>query len=461
MAPWGAKIKNTISDRLSILFTNLGVAARTELEARMAVLLPQRDPEQRRGAGRRPCMDYKDLLGLGLHHLCSSSSSVDCQLLFGVIPSTYYASLELALSTLHAILTDPGFHDARVAWPTLPEMEQYALAIAADGGGDLPEGLDGVVFGFVDGICTQIPCPTDAADQPQFWSGIKHMYCVNNLLVFGPDGTILWYSINNPVSAHDLFLCSSLMSECLDDRAQTPEEYGLIGDVGFYCADLKHRIFTVPKQTAAEERRGAESTCEARGVKAARDRWIYWKRQAVEWGMRSLRTAFYRLRTPLSADPAKRKRLLDIMMHLHNYRVRSGHKNQIGSVYRRVLESRGREQRHADEMNFGHADIDEETLVGHLGPDRDDEADQVFVENRWMPTAEIRTMMDYGLLDDSDLAYSQSVATRDSRRRAGRGGGCGRNCSPACAAVGRTSCCAARWRRERVAVGGCQCVRRR
>ena len=49
--------------------------------------------------------------------------------------------------------------------------------------------------------------------------------------------------------------------------------------------------------------------------------------------MHTLRSSFYRLRVSLPAGVDKRARLLTIMTRLHNFRVRYGHANQIGTVY--------------------------------------------------------------------------------------------------------------------------------
>lgn len=57
-------------------------------------------------------------------------------------------------------------------------------------------------------------------------------------------------------------------------------------------------------------------------------------RQAVEWGMRAIQGAFWRLRMPLDInDPFGRRILIETCLRLHNLRTRRIGNNQICTVY--------------------------------------------------------------------------------------------------------------------------------
>lgn len=55
--------------------------------------------------------------------------------------------------------------------------------------------------------------------------------------------------------------------------------------------------------------------------------------QAVEWGVNAIKSPFKRLNTNLPADVYNRKRLLSIVCHLYNFRVRYIGLNQLRTVY--------------------------------------------------------------------------------------------------------------------------------
>ena len=56
-------------------------------------------------------------------------------------------------------------------------------------------------------------------------------------------------------------------------------------------------------------------------------------RQASEWGMRALQGSFPRLKMRLSADPAKRKALLNVVVLVSNFRTVEVGLNQIATVF--------------------------------------------------------------------------------------------------------------------------------
>jgi hypothetical protein len=56
-------------------------------------------------------------------------------------------------------------------------------------------------------------------------------------------------------------------------------------------------------------------------------------RQASEWGMRGLQGTFPRLRRRLPSDDNKRKKVLELIVYVHNLRTAIVGKNQIKTVF--------------------------------------------------------------------------------------------------------------------------------
>lgn len=57
------------------------------------------------------------------------------------------------------------------------------------------------------------------------------------------------------------------------------------------------------------------------------------ERQSAEWGVRSLKAPFGRLRLPLPIDSYRRRRILQVCVHLLNIRTRSVGLKQLRSTY--------------------------------------------------------------------------------------------------------------------------------
>ena len=74
------------------------------------------------------------------------------------------------------------------------------------------------------------------------------------------------------------------------------------------------------------------------------------KYAAAEWGMRDIQSHFGRLRLKLPCDRAQRKTVIDVIVRLHNLRVRRVGLSQIGTVYSPLWEAcdltRGGQKQH-------------------------------------------------------------------------------------------------------------------
>jgi hypothetical protein len=220
---------------------------------------------------------------------------------------------------LQAVVKDK---DSRIAWPNAEEMRAYSDIIKAH-----EPGISNV-FGFVDGVYFRCDDPADSDTQNAYYNGWKSCCSITNVLVFAPDGTIIWACYNMPGSWHDAVLARHLFNKLLNPM-ETPSPYCLIADSAFPSTkELQDRIITPPKVNQIYENNynsvRSNTATAAEVIKA---------RQGVEWGMHSLQSAFARLGVPLPFDPPYTHCLLKLIFHLYNLRVRKVGLNQLRTVY--------------------------------------------------------------------------------------------------------------------------------
>jgi hypothetical protein len=262
-----------------------------------------------------------DALGLCLQYLNSTARAKTLCQVFSLPPATLSRHLRKSLRLLLlAVSTD---HDSRVCWPSQADMQQYCQLITA-----YEPGLTNI-FGFVDGVYFRCNDPPDHDTQNAYYNGWKSCCSLTNVLVFAPDGCIIWACYNYPGSWHDAHLARPLYERLLDP-SRTPPNLALVADTAFpRSGALQTKIITPPKVAEQEQvdaavlQSGHASSPEA----------IVRARQAVEWGMHSLQSVFARLGIPLPYDPPYTQSLLKLVLHLFNLRVRRLQLNQIRSVY--------------------------------------------------------------------------------------------------------------------------------
>lgn len=223
--------------------------------------------------------------------------------------------------------------DARVQWPSPTRMRRYCELISA-----YEPGLQNV-FGFIDGV--YVPCnePTDRDEQNAYYNAWRGCCSLTNVLVFGPDGCIIWANCNAPGSWHDSKVAISLYHKLLDAEL-SPPEYVLVADSAFPTSGLmKNRIITPPKvkkvyeeNMAIIERNGVQRL-EEKDPNADSLEAVIRARQAVEWGMHSLQSVFRRLHVRFVFDPPYTQHMLKLVFHLYNLRTRRMGLCQIRTVY--------------------------------------------------------------------------------------------------------------------------------
>ncbi|TPX30236.1 hypothetical protein SmJEL517_g06157 [Synchytrium microbalum] len=219
--------------------------------------------------------------------------------------------------------------DARIEWPSHEQIVENSNIIH----NRHPLLLSG--FGFVDGLSLPIKTPTDEELQEEYYNGWKKTHCVSNLLVFSPDGCIIWASINDPGRYNDSRVAGNLYPVLLDPT-RTPGAYYLIADTAFPRVSdrLKQKI----KAPIKSNDRLAQDPVERHTLQQFSSE-LTSCRQAVEWGMRALQGSFTRLKRKLpgggtqNGDDNYRIDLISTCLHRFNLRTRRVEINQIKRVY--------------------------------------------------------------------------------------------------------------------------------
>ena len=186
--------------------------------------------------------------------------------------------------------------------------------------------LNGVI-GFVDGLNLLMQDPGDPLMQNAFYNGWKCACFASQLLVFAPDGTIIFAIFNAPGSWHDSHMAKRLY-ELLLDVTRLPLGFALLGDSAFKGnGDFEGRML-VPM-------RDSEMQCSMHEFlqKLRHHKEVVSCRQAAEWGMRQVQGPWGRLHTILTSNHADRNTIIDCCLRMTNVRARLIGLNQIQSVY--------------------------------------------------------------------------------------------------------------------------------
>ena len=290
----------------------------------LAVFAPRYDVQGRGTArGRKRTEHPADALGLFLHWSMLSSGAKYLSLIFGMTPSSVSRVINRAMDVLPAVLNE--LREADVMWPERSDLARFA---------EMVEARSGLlnVWGFVDGLSlpTYRPGKADRA----WYNGWKHRYQCTNVFVFTPDGCIAYARFNYAGCSHDALLSERLFGFLAKN---IPAPYRLVADTAFPTLnDLNGKIVTPLKSGAVL----------SGNIHEVRER-IYFHqtitstRQAAEWGMRAFQGMFPRLYARMPACHATRKRWLNILIPLFNFRTRTMGINQIRTVYSNDYEPSG------------------------------------------------------------------------------------------------------------------------
>lgn len=308
-------------DRAFVQFFAIPGAVFHVLAAGMAEKLPQvRGP-----AGR---LSPADKTALCLRYMTTRHHQHALQLDFGVSQVTISRTLAEGLPALISVMS--GMSEAQVRLPTEAQMEEYATAII----GAEPPPYPCHPFAFLDGTYCETEVPQQYALNRSMYNGYKRAHCVNNQLVFAPDGTILWCRLNAPGTHTDLRMVPPLF-DILADSTLVPKKYSILADGGYHAPYMKYKLLTPLREN---ESLGHDLAEAIRMVRMSA--WITRRRSAAEWGMRSFKYTFVRLLKRLPNNVVRRRELLVSAVMLYNLRVRTLGASEIRTVYMGQLQYR-------------------------------------------------------------------------------------------------------------------------
>jgi len=273
--------------------------------------------ERKGNAGRPLSLDFRGQLGLYLFFLNSKMQIKHLCLLFGIVPTTACKYIDAFIELVPRRLQHN--RAARVKYPTQAEMVHYASLVQAR------EPLVDNIIGFVDGVSIPVQCSDDASMQNAAYNGYHHDTACNNVFAFAPTGKIIFAAINYPGSWHDSQVCHELIDWVIDNIGY----FAFCVDQGFKRSGELYDKFVGP--ISAKMRR--KLAVEVREL-LLRKHGIYVSlRQASEWGMRALQGTFARLKSRLTSNKQKRRRIIASCVFLHNFRTEYVGLNQIATVF--------------------------------------------------------------------------------------------------------------------------------
>jgi len=264
------------------------------------------------GRGRKPAMTSATALGLILMFMNSTISDTGLQMIFAQVPSTLARTRQAAFDALISVLRTA--HESRIQWPSHEDMQRYSSMFAAKY--PLLRGC----FAVLDGTLMEIGQPVDLKKQQLYYSGRKKKYCINNVLLFGADGTLLHAEINFPGSFHDSPIARPIYRRMLQPEL-TPFPYFIISDSAFMHSDnLKDRVVTTLTETEKKKQQEIMATRPEHLRTAVQmiNRAVTSCRQCVEWGNHSIKTQFRRL-VALPMDEAVRRDYIECCLRLYKH----------------------------------------------------------------------------------------------------------------------------------------------
>ena len=218
----------------------------------------------------------------------------------------------------------------------LKTLYEYPLAIPSWPNGNKIEEMKGIVglkhpslgiegvFCVADGLKLWFQSCAGLEEQGMYYNGWNHGHQITNLFVFGVDGRILRCVVNVPGSVHDSVLCD--WGGVYDDMEEIYEATG-----GKCCVDSAFSGSGDYLIKSAQDITRAKMPAEVVLITEATS-----LRQAAEWGMRALQSAFPRLKDTIRYEVdggTERKIMLKLVVLLYNFRVEHVGLNQIRNTY--------------------------------------------------------------------------------------------------------------------------------
>jgi DDE superfamily endonuclease len=303
--------------------------SRTAFQELSSVLFQDNNQQPILRRGRPELLDCNAQLGLYLFFIGSTMGIKHLCLIFGVVPSVCSKVIN---SMVRLVVKKLKNHPlAKVRFPDADKMALFAQLIQ----GREPSVDD--VIGFLDGLSLASECSSEVIEQNAMYNGYHSDTMVNNIFAYGPDGKVFLCAINFPGSWHDGSLTSNVFPYIRDNIGC----YKICVDQGFPRSGDAAGILVGP--ISKKQARTLAPNLRPYLLKISN---VYTSlRQASEWGMRSLQGTFPRCKKRLPSNAAKRKKVIQSIVLIHNFRTELVGLNQIKTVfdpeYERYINVRG------------------------------------------------------------------------------------------------------------------------
>lgn len=171
--------------------------------------------------GRKPKLDSNGKLGCLLIFLNSTIGEKHLALIFGISVDSVSRTLTSMVKLVNEKLLNN--EKCKTAWPSDAEKVEFAAKIAAR------EPLITNAIGFVDGLALRISCSDDIDEQNAYYNGWHGDTYVNNILVFSPNGKVIFAVLNYFGSWHHAKVAETLYNSIIDYETK----YAIIADSAF------------------------------------------------------------------------------------------------------------------------------------------------------------------------------------------------------------------------------------
>lgn len=282
-----------------------------------------------------------DDLAIVLHFLRSYVNEDVLSRLFGLTQATINRRIHEGLQVLLIILRQSN--ESRIEWPQSKEEIDELVGLSS-----LRENMLKNVIGFMDGLKMDIQEPMDSGIQNRMYNGYTCTTQCTNLLVFAPDGCIIYTKMNCEGSVAD----SEMASGVYESLVQLHETYGIpyriVADSAFRAKEdmagyiykplsrrggvpQRYRYSMTGNAVVDEAHTSVDTAALLKNVA------VVSLRQSVEWGMRSIQSVWRRLTGKLPCDVTFRGDIIECCFRLHNLntRIATVQRNQITKVFSR------------------------------------------------------------------------------------------------------------------------------
>jgi len=269
----------------------------------------------RKKCGVRRIVDARTCLGLVLTWFRFRGPECILQGWFGFTGTHLNAWLKFGRRGLTLVLWNNN--QARVTMPTDDEIATYKEVVKAKHPA-LHE-----VHCFADGLKLAFENCDDLDEQSMFYNGWKAGHFITNLFVFAVDGRIINCVVNAPGSVHDSTLAEwGAVCEDLED-AYSRTGGKCVVDSAFASTDNPFLIKSAQNYNQCSTPLDIVQCDQATSL-----------RQAAEWGMRAIQSAFPRLKeTILFEESGERRVHLSLVPLLYNFRLECVGLNQIRNTF--------------------------------------------------------------------------------------------------------------------------------